>query len=338
MSLGWDLGDGRVTDTVLDVRSLSVTFRKAGTARATGLQAPSRVVTAVDDVSISVGRGEVLGIVGESGSGKSTLCRAIAGLEPVTSGEIFYEGRELGLSRSKTERRAIQMVFQDPYTSLNPSLRIGYVLHEALRAGGVRDPASAPALMSSVGLDESMLAVRPAKLSGGQRQRVAIARALAVNPHVLLADEVTSALDVSIQATIVELLARLAAERHLCLVFVTHNLQVVRALCQRVAVMHAGRLVEAGTVADIFSSPAHPYTRSLIDALPRLHRRRGPVPEGLPAQDEEPGLALATSESSQCFFRLRCPLAHARCAIERPSFSPGKGSGEHVVACHAAGT
>jgi oligopeptide/dipeptide ABC transporter ATP-binding protein len=324
-----------MADSVLDVRSVSVAFGDRRRSRS-ATHGPSREVLAVDDVTIEVGEREIIGIVGESGSGKSTLCKVMAGLHPVTAGTIRYQGRELAQARTVDDRRAIQMVFQDPYTSLNPRLRIGSVLDEALRVGGVPKDTRARAaseLVSSVGLSDSVLTVRPSRLSGGQRQRVAIARALAVRPRVLLADEVTSALDVSIQATIVDLLAALTIERDLSLVFVTHNLQVVRALCQRVVVLHAGRVVEAGSISDIFTSPQHPYTRSLLAAIPRLHGNR-PLADGS-TDRVAPAVGGRARMMDECHFRTLCPLARQTCAEARPPLAIGRGG--HSVACYAVG-
>ena len=233
-----------MSEPILEARAVTVDFRhrgrKAGSHRA------------VDHVSFDVTPGERLGIVGESGSGKSTLCKSLAGVYPLSSGEVRFRGDALPPRRPPQLRRAIQIVFQDPYTSLNPRLRIGTVLDEAVRAGGQGGGDSAAKvheLLATVGLPKAAAGLRPSKLSGGQRQRVAIARALAVEPSVILADEVTSALDVSVQAVIVNLLARLSAERDLTLIFVTHNLQVVRALCNRICVMHNGRIVETAPTA-----------------------------------------------------------------------------------------
>jgi ABC-type glutathione transport system ATPase component len=252
-----------MSEPVLEVRSLTVDFAH----RAGHLGAPGSYHRALDDVSFSATRGEKLGIVGESGSGKSTLCKSVAGVYAASSGEIRFHGQTLPARRSPELRRAIQIVFQDPYTSLNPRRGIGSVLEEAVRAhrtlSSTDAARSARELLTTVGLPQRLADARPAKLSGGQRQRVAIARALAVDPEIVLADEVTSALDVSVQAVIVDLLGRLTAEREMTLVFVTHNLQVVRALCNRICVMHAGRIVETAPTEGIFASPRHPYTRAL---------------------------------------------------------------------------
>jgi oligopeptide/dipeptide ABC transporter ATP-binding protein len=313
-----------VAEPILEARDVTVDFahrgRKAGHLRA------------VDHVSFSVAPGERLGIVGESGSGKSTLCKSIAGVYTPSSGQVIYKGAVLPTKRSPELRRAIQIVFQDPYTSLNPRMRIGKVLEEAVRAGGRRGETPAQGvreLLATVGLPEVAATVRPSKLSGGQRQRVAIARALAVEPTIILADEVTSALDVSVQAVIVNLLARLASEHDLTLVFVTHNLQVVRALCNRICVMHAGRIVETAFTTTIFAAPRHPYTLALMAAAPRLHPRE--AEDGLSARPTAGQIA-----SDGCAYRLRCPLARAKCAEETPSLAPPNDDDpSQQVACHA---
>jgi oligopeptide/dipeptide ABC transporter ATP-binding protein len=312
-----------VPEPILEAREVTVDFAHRG-RRAGHLRA-------VDHVSFSVSPGERLGIVGESGSGKSTLCKGIAGVYKPSSGEVLFQGTALPVKRSPALRRAIQIVFQDPYTSLNPRMRIGKVLEEAVRAGGRQGgepPQQVRELLATVGLPAVAAGVRPSKLSGGQRQRVAIARALAVEPTVILADEVTSALDVSVQAVIVNLLARLATEHDLTLVFVTHNLQVVRALCNRICVMHAGRIVETAPTTTIFAAPKHPYTLALLAAAPRLHPR-DPEAEAT-AKPAAPPIA-----AEGCAYRLRCPLARAKCEAEVPPLVPSGDESGQEVACHA---
>ncbi len=313
-----------MSEPILEARAVTVDFRhrgrKAGSHRA------------VDHVSFDVTPGERLGIVGESGSGKSTLCKGLAGVYPLSSGEVRFRGDALPPRRPPQLRRAIQIVFQDPYTSLNPRLRIGTVLDEAVRAGGQGGGDSAAKvheLLATVGLPKAAAGLRPSKLSGGQRQRVAIARALAVEPSVILADEVTSALDVSVQAVIVNLLARLSAERDLTLLFVTHNLQVVRALCNRICVMHNGRIVETAPTGVMFAAPKHPYTLALLAAAPRLHARE-------PSERSRTSIAPQVAADG-CAYRLRCPLAREKCAKEVPALGRAEAEGRlaHAVACHA---
>lgn len=315
-----------VPEALLEARAISVEFAHRG-GRGTGS------LRAVDGVSVSVAPGERLGIVGESGSGKSTLCKALAGIQPLASGEIRFRGAPLPFGRSPVLRRAIQIVFQDPYTSLNPKLSIQSVLREALAAGPASPKAPDDAvtdLLRSVGLSPAVARARPSKLSGGQRQRAAIARALAVQPAVVLADEVTSALDVSVQAVIVNLLERLATEHKLTLIFVTHNLQVVRALCSRICVMHAGRIVETATTDQIFGAPAHPYTQALLAATPRL---RPGARNSRSAATEGPREAVTEG----CAYRSRCSARRAKCAVEVPELAPlGPVGAVHDVACHVA--
>ncbi|MFG2623017.1 ABC transporter ATP-binding protein [Streptomyces sp. NPDC048507] len=217
-------------------------------------------VTAVDRLSLTVPEGTVTGLVGESGSGKSTLARAVAGLVP-------HRGTVTGVDRGR-----VQMVFQDPYSSLNPRMTVGDAIAEGLRVPRARRGAETERLLDLVSLPASCAGRRPRELSGGQRQRVAIARALAARPDVLIADEITSALDVSVQGAVLNLIRDLRAELGLTMLFISHNLAVVRYVCDAVAVMRHGRLVETGPVDDVITRPRAPYTRTLLDAVPRLVR------------------------------------------------------------------
>ncbi|HET8814311.1 MAG TPA: ATP-binding cassette domain-containing protein [Solirubrobacterales bacterium] len=236
--------------------------------------AGARLVQAVQDVSLSVRRGEAVGIVGESGSGKSTLARLIIGLEAPDAGEIEIHGVDVS-ARGRRPRgvvRNVQMIFQDPFTSLNPRMKIGAAITEAPLAAKLitrqeREAAAREAL-EAVGLRPELARVRPHALSGGQRQRVAIARALSLEPSVLIADEAVSALDVSVQAQILNLLQRLRGERELTILFISHQLGAVAQLCHRVVVMCRGQIVEEGPVREIFAAPRHPYTRELLAAQP----------------------------------------------------------------------
>ena len=239
--------------------------------------APRRMVRAVDGVSLELRRGETLGLVGESGCGKSTLGRAVLRLVEPTAGRVLFDGADvLQLDRPGlfAFRRRAQMVFQEPHASLNPRLTVAQTLGEALRVHRLCPAASIPQrveeLMATVGLSPDLAARRPAALSGGQCQRVGIARALALGPDLLIADEAVSALDVSIQAQVLNLLMRLQAEMHLTMMFISHDLGVVRHLCRTVAVMYLGRIVEYGPAEAIFRAPRHPYTQSLVDAIPRM--------------------------------------------------------------------
>ncbi|MEU0085895.1 ATP-binding cassette domain-containing protein [Streptomyces sp. NPDC006274] len=216
--------------------------------------------TAVDRVSLDVPKGSVTGLVGESGSGKSTLARAVVGLTP-------YSGTVSGVARGR-----VQMVFQDPYSSLNPRMSIGDAIAEGTRVPRAQRPAEVGRLLELVSLPPTYAGKYPRELSGGQRQRVAVARALAAEPELLIADEITSALDVSVQGAVLNLLRDLRGELGLTMLFISHNLAVVRYVCDAVAVMHHGRLVESGPVEDVIGAPRHMYTRTLLDAVPRLAR------------------------------------------------------------------
>lgn len=245
----------------------------------------SKSVRAVKDVSFTVPSGSTVGLLGESGSGKSTLARVAIGLERASSGEVLLDGKSLlgSGSVSRRRRRAVQMVFQDPYSSLNPRMTIGDSIIEGLRAGdrqsgeptGLRRSkntliAETHELLELVGLDRSFASRYPQKLSGGQRQRVALARALGAKPAVLLADEMTSALDVSVQGTVLNLFRKLQSELGLTSLFISHNLAVVRYVCDFVAVMDKGHLVEFGAVDEVLANPQHPSTRLLIEAVPQI--------------------------------------------------------------------
>jgi ABC-type glutathione transport system ATPase component len=252
---------------LLQVRDLRKSYVSHGT-----------VVQAVDGVSFTLGPGESLGIVGESGSGKSTTARMLVGLEPPDSGEILVQGRALNLDRSDREARlqqarALQIVFQDPYLSLDPRVTVGGAIDAVLKLHGTGDKAARRTrtleLLGQVGLGEREAGVLPRRLSGGQRQRVAIARALAVEPRVLVLDEAVSALDVSVQAQVLNLLTDIRRSTGIGLVFVSHDLAVVRYVCDEALVMRRGEVVEHRPTADLLDSPEHPYTRLLLSAVPR---------------------------------------------------------------------
>jgi ABC-type glutathione transport system ATPase component len=258
----------------LDVTDVRVRFHRSG-------QDP---VVAVDGVSLSVPAGGALGLVGESGCGKSTLARVITGIQRPDEGEVRLDGQLLDSRRTRAQHRAVQLVFQDPYSSLNPRRTIRSVLRELLKVHGLATGAQADRrcheLMELVGLPQAALDRRPSAFSGGQRQRLAIARALAVEPAVIVADEPVSALDVSIQATILELFARLRAELGLGLLLISHNLAVVRQLCDEVAVMYRGQIVEYGARDQIFAAPQNSYTQTLLSAVPRLGSDVEPASSG----------------------------------------------------------
>src|SRR5471032_2874296 len=283
-------------------------------------------VKAVDGVTLSVARGEVLGLVGESGCGKSTLARTILQLVPTTGGTVVLEGKNL-TSGSAAEvhdmRRDLQMVFQDPYASLNPRMTVFATLAEPLLVHRVCPTAEVPArvaeLMSVVGLAPRFMQKYPHEFSGGQRQRIAIARALALEPKVIIADEPVSALDVSIQAQILNLLAELCRKMNLSLIFIAHDLSVVRHISDRVAVMYLGKIVELGPAADVIDRPRHPYTKALVSAIP--------VPDPA-AEKTRMRIVLAgdppspINPPSGCAFHPRCPHAVARCQEVVPPLIP----------------
>lgn len=311
-------------NTLLEVSHVSVEF---GVGRSRwGKRRGS--LRALDDVSLTVEPGEFIGIVGESGSGKTTLARAIAGLVPLEQGAIALGGSTLGSERSAGDRRLIQMVFQDPASSLNPRRTVGSVLRELVRFHDVVPPSEVDEycveLIESVGLAASMLDVTPGRLSGGQRQRVGIARALSIRPRLLICDESVSSLDVSLQASILLLLAELRVRLGLTIVFIAHDLAMVRAVCDRVAVMYLGRVVEVGPTEQLFAAPGHPYTEALLRAAPRLGRALSPTDEALPGESPS-----AINRPTGCSFRTRCRYVHDRCEVETPQFSGSQG-----VACH----
>jgi oligopeptide/dipeptide ABC transporter ATP-binding protein len=277
-------------------------------------------VKAVREVDLTIGRGEAVGVVGESGCGKSTLGRLLLHLLPPTSGRIVFDGRALADLTPTMRRRLrarMQMVFQDPYGSLDPRRTAGAQIADGLLIHGLADRTQARErvndLLRRVGLDASHADRLPHEFSGGQRQRIAIARALATEPDFIVADEPVSALDVSVQAQIVSLLADLRASSGLALLFISHDLHVVRHLCERVVVMYLGRIVEEGPSAELFHAPAHPYTRALIAATPSIRLQKRPRASVLAGDLPSPA-----SPPSGCVFRTRCPHAVAACAEKVP--------------------
>ncbi len=331
-----DLQPSGEAGPLLAATGLSVSFQ-LGSALMARLRHEAHVLHAVDGVDLHIERGEALALVGESGSGKSTLARALAGLQRPDSGEIRMDGKLLPARRSRSDQRKIQMVFQDPYSSLNPRMTVGGMLHELLRVhhivAGNEVESYTRELLGLVGLTEEAVHAYPRQFSGGQRQRVAIARALALRPELLVADEPVSALDVSVQATILNLLQDLRAELGLTLLLISHNLAVVRHLCDRVAVMYLGRIIEVAPTETLFARPRHPYTAGLLAAIPRMTF----AAEGdAPAVQGDPPSPLRIP--SGCRFRTRCPMAQAICEQEDPALTTSASDPAHSAACHFAFT
>ncbi|MCP8937576.1 ATP-binding cassette domain-containing protein [Alsobacter sp. SYSU M60028] len=302
-----------------------------------GPWAADGVVHAVRDVSLSLAPGETLGVVGESGCGKSTLARMAVRLIEPSEGAIKLAGRDItALPQSELIplRRTMQMVFQDPYSSLNPRMRAGDIVGEPLLVHGVASGRELDervrALFAQVGLRDDQTRNFPSQFSGGQRQRLAIARALALDPALIVADEPVSALDVSIQAQVVNLLVDLQARRGLSYLFIAHDLGIVRHVSDRVAVMYLGAVVETGPARALFAAPAHPYTRLLLEAIPRPVPRRTAGPRARAAGE----IPSPLDPPPGCAFHPRCPLATAICREERPALRP-LGSGVEA-ACHHA--
>jgi oligopeptide/dipeptide ABC transporter ATP-binding protein len=294
-----------------------------------GWFARKREIKAVREVDLVVGRGEAVGVVGESGCGKSTLGRMLLHLTPPTSGRVLFDGQPLdGLPAAtrRSLRARMQMIFQDPYGSLDPRRPAGDQIADGILIHDLGDRTAArervAELLRRVGLDPSHAARLPHEFSGGQRQRIAIARALATDPDFVVADEPVSALDVSVQAQIIALMAELRSDFGLALLFISHDLHVVRHLCERVVVMYLGRVVEEGNAAEIFRKPAHPYTRALIAATPSIRARQHAAGEVLKGELPSPA-----APPSGCVFRTRCPHAAAACAESVPQLreiAPGR--------------
>jgi len=315
-------------------KTLDLAARAArGLATAMGRPPRNDVIRAVDGVSLAVQSGEVLGLVGESGCGKSTIGRMVAGIMPPSDGRVLYRGRdvaELPAAEARAAKLAVQMIFQDPFASLNPRLRVEDIIGEAPLTHGLVARADWPLYvdeqLSRVGLDPSFKRRYPHQFSGGQRQRLGIARALAVKPEFLVCDEAVAALDVSIQAQILNLFMDLREQLDLTYLFISHDLGVVEHLSDRVAIMYLGRIVEQADTEEIFGRPNHPYTQALLSEVPRIDARKktfaaitGEIPSPL---NPPPG----------CHFHPRCPHAMPRCAEQVPplrEIAPG-----HIAACH----
>jgi len=315
--------------TTLELEQVTVEFGRG-----------ARRLVAVRAVDLAVGSGTVLGLVGESASGKSTVAKAVTGLVPVTSGRVLLDGQPLGdlRRRSRAQRRRVQMVFQDPYASLDPRMSIGDSVAEALPQGRRSRSAArgeVAELLGLVGLDADRAQQLPGNLSGGQRQRVALARALAARPDVLVADEVTSALDVSVQGAILNLLRELQERLGFATLFISHNLAVVRYVSDELAVMYLGRVVEQGRCEDVLSAPSHPYTQALVAAVPTTQPRSSPLP--VPVEGDVPD---PHDQPPGCAFHPRCQVGpralpeRTVCVTTDPQVQAA--SRRHAAACHFA--
>jgi oligopeptide transport system ATP-binding protein len=319
-------------DVLLRVEQLRMHFpiRKGVLLRQVG------AVQAVDGITFSVRRGETFGLVGESGCGKSTTGRAIVRLYRPTSGRIVFDGRDLTQARGRelrAVRRSLQMIFQDPYASLNPRMTVGQIVGEALAihhlARGVARRERVRELLGLVGLSERFASRYPHEFSGGQRQRIGIARALAVNPSFIVCDEPISALDVSIQAQVLNLLEELQGRLGLTYIFIAHDLSVVRHVSDRVAVMYLGKLVEVAPVDELYARPLHPYTRALLSAVPVPDPKVEAVRQRIILQGDVPS---PVNPPAGCRFHPRCAHARDICRTEEP-VTEEAGDG-HTVACH----
>ncbi|WP_213879275.1 oligopeptide/dipeptide ABC transporter ATP-binding protein [Pseudomonas sp. dw_358] len=327
---------GTVTQPILCVEDAVVHFPVRQTLWRRLRGQPRQYVQALNQVRLEIHRGETLGIVGESGCGKSTLARALVGLLDATEGRVRFQGKDIAGLRGAQRRafnRQVQMIFQDPYGSLNPRMTVGQVLHEALSVHRLCPPAEIPgriaALLELVRLPADAKDKLPHEFSGGQRQRIGISRALAVEPQVLVADELVSALDVSVQAQVVNLLLELQDKLGLTVLFVAHDLRLVRHISHRVAVMYLGEVVEVGETEALYETPLHPYTQALLRAAPSMDpddRQRSVSLTG--------ELPSPLSPPSGCRFHTRCPRAVPLCSQQRPILSARPGG--QRVACHLA--
>ncbi|ASA26575.1 ABC transporter ATP-binding protein [Paenibacillus donghaensis] len=317
---------------ILEVISLEKKFPVYGTFGK--LFGTKSHVNAVTDVSFRLYEGETYGLVGESGSGKSTTGRTILGLTPATSGQVIYQDQDL-MKISKNEfrkfRKDIQLVFQDPFSSLNPRKRIGHILEEPLIIHKIGNQTEREeqvySILKIVGLQPEHYFRYPHEFSGGQRQRLGLARALIMNPKIIICDEPVSALDVSIQSQILNILKQLQEDLKLTLLFITHDISVVRYISDRIGIMYLGKIVEEALTDDLFSEPLHPYTQALFSAVPNFTRNR--LKERIILKGEIPS---PLSPPTGCVFHTRCPMAIERCKVEVPAFREVQAN--HCVACH----
>jgi len=317
----------RSTGNLLEVHDLTKHFAVRG-----GLLGTKAAVRAVDGVSLNVKPGETVGLVGESGCGKTTFGRMLVGLIEPTAGQILFEGRDITKRRSKRDRQDIQIIFQDPYSSLNPRHTVGKIVAMPMVVNGINPPGGVrkrvQELLELVGLNPEHYNRFPHEFSGGQRQRIGVARALALKPKLIVADEPVSALDVSIQAQVINLLRELQREMDLAFVFIAHDLSVVRHFCERVGVMYLGKLVEVGTREQIYGNPAHPYTRALLSAVPDATK----IGESVGRIRLQGDVPTPLNPPSGCRFRTRCWKAQELCAQQEPPLSL-KSNGT-IAACH----
>ena len=323
---------------ILDLQDVSKRFVKpldaaARIANIFGASNREQVVHAVDDVNLAIHEGEVVGLVGESGCGKSTLGRVVAGIHHASDGKVFWRGKDTDLMSAAEKRAAtlaIQMIFQDPMSSLNPRLRVTDIVGEAPVVHGLTTRAEqgdyVDAMLNRVGLDPVYKKRYPHQFSGGQRARIGIARALAVKPEFLVCDESVAALDVSIQAQVLNLFMKLREDLALTYLFISHDLSVVRHLADRVVIMYLGRMVEAAPAATLFKGPQHPYAQALLANVPTLAQRKTRFS---PLKGEIPS---PLSPPSGCHFHPRCPMAGPRCKSERPALR--EIAPAHIAACH----
>jgi oligopeptide transport system ATP-binding protein len=318
-----------MSDNLISLENFKVHYKTGG-----GLFKPTKFVKAVDGVDLTIKKGETLGLVGESGCGKSTLGKAILRLTKVTSGKAFYNGKDLANlsdSEMREQRKNLQMIFQDPYASLNPRMTVGQIIGEPMRTFGIDKgnlEKNLQDLMETVGLSRRFVNRYPHEFSGGQRQRIGIARALAVDPEFIVADEPISALDVSIQAQIMNLMNKLQDERKLTYLFISHDLRAIRHVSDRVAVMYLGKIVELGDAREVYKSPLHPYSKALISAVPvpdpeiESKRNRIILKGDVPSPINPP---------SGCHFHTRCQYATDECKLTVPQLVEIKPN--HFASC-----
>lgn len=305
--------------SLLEINDLHVTYTSANK-----ISSEKEVIKAVNGVNLELGRGEILAIAGESGCGKSTLAKAIMKLIDTNSGEILFEDKNIINIRKKEDLKnfykKIQMVFQNPYSTLNPKMKIGQILREPLEINTSYKKKEIEQIveqkLSDVGLDNNVLNLYPHEFSGGQRQRIAIARALMLNPQIIIADEPVSALDVSIQAQIINLIKNLKENFNLTFLFISHDLSVIRYISDRIAIMYLGEIVEIGKTEEIFTEPKHPYTKALLSAVPQINSAEKEEKETVTMTGELPS---PKNLPQGCKFHTRCPFVMDKCKTEAPN-------------------